>query len=180
MDDSHVDSQDRQTHLRHLEAFFTALDTNSLAINLENCVIAAPSLVILGHKISAAGGTSPTADPAAKIELCQPSQDIKQLYCFLGKVNFSRRFLPDCAQVLRPLTDLLKGGAKMLEWTVSAQEAFQGAKCLLAAAVPLQHPAPTAEHRWALIHNFVISLPLVTIISQRSLISLSVWIVSNE
>ncbi len=29
----------------------------------------------------------------------------------------------------------------MLEWTVSAQEAFQGAKRLLVAAVPLQHPA---------------------------------------
>jgi hypothetical protein len=29
-----------------------------------------------------------------------------------------------------------------LEWTVSAQEAFQGAKHLLAAGVPLQHPAP--------------------------------------
>jgi hypothetical protein len=32
-----------------------------------------------------------------------------------------------------------------LEWTASAQEAFQDAKCLLAAAVPLQHPTPTAE-----------------------------------
>jgi hypothetical protein len=32
-----------------------------------------------------------------------------------------------------------------LEWTVSAQEAFQNAKRLLAAAVPLQHPAPNAE-----------------------------------
>jgi hypothetical protein len=60
-------------------------------------------------------------------------------------VNFYRCFLPNCAQVLGPLTDLLKGGAKTLEWTTSAQEAFQGAKCLLAAAVPLQHPAPTAE-----------------------------------
>jgi hypothetical protein len=88
MVDLHVNSWDRQTHLRHLEAFFTALDTNSLAINLEKCVFAAPSLVILGHKISAAGGTSPTADPADKIELCQPSQDIKQLYCFFGMVNF--------------------------------------------------------------------------------------------
>jgi hypothetical protein len=32
-----------------------------------------------------------------------------------------------------------------LEWTVSTQEAFQNAKSLLAAAVPLQHPAPNAE-----------------------------------
>jgi hypothetical protein len=33
----------------------------------------------------------------------------------------------------------------MFEWTASAREAFQNAKRLLAAAVPLQHPAPQAE-----------------------------------
>ncbi len=43
------------------------------------------------------------------------------------------------------VTDLLNGGAKTLEWTVSAQEAFQNAKRLMAAAVPLQHPAPNTE-----------------------------------
>jgi hypothetical protein len=32
-----------------------------------------------------------------------------------------------------------------LQWTATAQEAFQRAKCLLAAVVPLQHPAPDAE-----------------------------------
>ncbi len=60
-------------------------------------------------------------------------------------VNFYHRFWPKCAEVLKPLTDLLKGGAKTLEWTVSAQEAFQNARRLLAAAVPLQHPAPNSE-----------------------------------
>jgi hypothetical protein len=139
------DSPDRQTHLRHLEAFFNALATNGLAINLEKCVIAAPSLEILGHTISATG-VAPTADHAAKIENCPPPQDIKQLQRFLGMVNFYRRFLPNCAKVLKPLTDLLKGGgAKTLQWTATAQEAFQKAKSLLAVAVPLQHPAPNAE-----------------------------------
>jgi hypothetical protein len=33
----------------------------------------------------------------------------------------------------------------MLEWTDKAQEAFQNAKRLLAAAVPLQHRSPNAE-----------------------------------
>ncbi len=47
MDDSHVGSSDRQTHLRHLEAFFTALAVNGLTINLEKCVFATPSLEIL-------------------------------------------------------------------------------------------------------------------------------------
>jgi hypothetical protein len=37
MDNSQVGSPDRQTHLCHLEAFFTALAANGLAINLEKC-----------------------------------------------------------------------------------------------------------------------------------------------
>jgi hypothetical protein len=90
-------------------------------------------------------GSGPTDDHAAEIKNCPPPHEIKQLQCFLGMVNFYCRFLPKCAQILKPYTDLLKGGAKTLEWTVSAQEAFQNAKCLLAAAVPLQHSAPNAE-----------------------------------
>ncbi len=78
MDDSRVGSLDRQTHLRHLEAFFTALAANGLAINLEKCVFATPSLEILGHRISVAGA-APVADHTAKIENCPPPQDIKQL-----------------------------------------------------------------------------------------------------
>jgi hypothetical protein len=109
MDDSRVGSPDRQTHLRHLEAIFSALATNGLTINLEKCVFAAPSLEILGHTISATGA-APTADHTAEIENCLPPQDIKQLQRFLGMVNFYRRFLPNCAQVLKPLTDLLRGG----------------------------------------------------------------------
>jgi hypothetical protein len=101
MDDSRVGSSNSQTHLRHLEAFFNALATNGLAINLEKCVFAAPSLEILGHTISATGAT-PTADHATEIENCPPPQDIKQLQRFLGMENFYRRFLPNCAQVLKP------------------------------------------------------------------------------
>ncbi len=85
------------------------------------------------------------ANHAAEIKNFPPPQDIKQLQRFLGIINFYRRFLPECTQILKPLNDLLKGGAKTLEWTVSAQEAFQNAKRLLVAAVPLQHPAPNAE-----------------------------------
>jgi hypothetical protein len=109
MDDSRVGSLDKQKQLRHLEAVFNALATNGLAINLEKCVFAVPSLEILGHTISAAG-KAPTAGHATEIELCSPPQDIKQLKRFLGMVNFYSRFLPNCAQVLRPLTDLLGGG----------------------------------------------------------------------
>ena len=32
---------------------------------------------------------------------------MKQLRQFLGMVNFYRRFIPNCAKILRPLTDIL-------------------------------------------------------------------------
>ncbi len=83
-------------------AFFTALAANGLAINLEKCVFATPSLEILGHTISATGA-APMADHAAKIKNCPPTQVIKQLQRFLGMVNFYHHFLPKCAQILKPL-----------------------------------------------------------------------------
>jgi putative transposase len=78
---------------------------------LEKCVFASPFLEILGHTISVTGA-APTANHAAEIKSCPPHQDIKQLQHFLGMVNFYRRFLPKCAQILKPLTDLLMGEAK--------------------------------------------------------------------
>jgi hypothetical protein len=122
-----------------LEAFFSILIANGLAINLEKCVFA----VILGHMISVVG--SPTAERTAAIDSCPAPQDIKQLKRFLSMVNFYRCFLPGYTCVLRPLTDLLRGSPKMLQWTTMAEEAFQDAKCLLTKVVPLQHPSPQAE-----------------------------------
>ncbi len=93
MDDSRVGSPDRQTQLRHLEAFFNALATNGLAINLEKCVFAALSLEIHGHMISATGA-APMANHAAEIKNYLRPQDIKQLQRFLGMVNFTAVFCP--------------------------------------------------------------------------------------
>jgi hypothetical protein len=69
MDDSRVGSPNSQTHLLHLEDFFNALATNGLAINLEKCAFAVPSLEIFGYTISETGST-PTADDATEIGSC--------------------------------------------------------------------------------------------------------------
>jgi hypothetical protein len=80
-----------------------------------------------------------------QLTLVPPPQNIKQLPRFLGMENFYCHFLPDCDRVLRPLTDVLRGSPKTLEWTATAVEGFQDAKLLLTKAVPLQHPSPKAE-----------------------------------
>ena len=76
MDDSRVGSPDRQTHLGHLEIFFSVMAANGLSINLEKCVFAVPSLEFLGHTISVEG-SSPTAEQTAAIEQCAAPRDVK-------------------------------------------------------------------------------------------------------
>jgi hypothetical protein len=69
MEDSQAGSPDRQTYLINLEAFFSALAANGLAIILEKCVFAILTLEILGHMISAAGSAA-MAEHTAAINSC--------------------------------------------------------------------------------------------------------------
>jgi hypothetical protein len=58
-------------------------------------------------------------------------------------LNFYRRFLPAIAHVLRPLTDACSS-QHPFHWTPAMDSAFQTAKSLLASALPLHHPIPSA------------------------------------
>ncbi len=148
MNDSRVGFPVRQTHLLNLEAFFNALAANGLTINLKKCIFAVPTLEILGHMISATG-SAPTAGHATAIESCPPPpQDIKQLQRFLGMVNFYNHFLPNCAQVSCPLTDLLKrGGGKALGVDRCGTGGFP--KCKMP---PSHGSAPSAKNRGVETH----------------------------
>jgi hypothetical protein len=57
------------------------------------------------------------------------------------------------------LTDLLREGAKMLEWTASALEAFQNAKCHLAWPYTSNNPPHML--------NFLLPLMPLILISAR-------------
>jgi hypothetical protein len=106
-------------------------------------MFAVTSVKFLGHMVSESGIKPLPRHVTAIQEFPQPT-DIKQLQQFLGLVNFYRRFLPSVAKTLKPLTDLLRGSPKRLEWTQQADAAFAAAKTTLFAAVPLSHPAPGA------------------------------------
>ncbi|BHF67739.1 hypothetical protein SprV_0301076700 [Sparganum proliferum] len=59
-------------------------------------------------------------------------------------VNFYRRFLPNCADLMLPLTNLLSGPKGPLELRGHALTAFERIKTSLADATLLTHPAPEA------------------------------------
>ena len=59
----------------------------------------------LGHRLGVVG-ISPSPTKAEVIIQFPIPTNMKSLRQFLGMVNFYRRFIPNCASILQPLTNL--------------------------------------------------------------------------
>ncbi|BHF78145.1 hypothetical protein SprV_0602125600 [Sparganum proliferum] len=137
IDDLLVASRNAEEHKEHLALVFDRLDQFGVVINPSKCVLGVPSLDFLGLR-----------SLSSKVEAIRdfpiPTSK-RQLQRFLGMVNFYRRFLPNCADLMLPLTNMLSGPKGPLELTGEALIAFERIKNSLADATLLTHPAPEAQ-----------------------------------
>ncbi|BHF65861.1 hypothetical protein SprV_0200887400 [Sparganum proliferum] len=122
---------------------FDRLDQFGVVINPSKCVLGVPSLDFLGHHVDAKG-LRPLSSKVEAIRDFPPPTSKRQLQRFLGMVNFYRRFLPNCADLMLPLTNMLSGPKGPLELRGHALTAFERIKTSLADATLLTHPAPEA------------------------------------
>nr|VZH92197.1 unnamed protein product [Spirometra erinaceieuropaei] len=143
IDDLLVASRNAEEHKEHLALVFDRLDQFGVVINPSKCVLGVPSLDFLGHHIDAQG-LRPLSSKVEAIRDFPPPTSKRQLQRFLGMVNFYRRFLPNCADLMLPLTNLLSGPKGPLELRGHALTAFERLKTSLADATLLTHPAPEA------------------------------------
>ena len=144
LDDVLVASAMPKQHARHLRSLFDALKRLGLVINNAKCVFGVRELDFLGHRVTSEG-IRPLSDKVRAVEQFQQPKTVKSLQRFLGMLNFYRRFLPNIAGVLRPLTDALAGAPKHLKWTESMTSSFREAKSRLARATLLVHPQGGAQ-----------------------------------
>ncbi|BHF59506.1 hypothetical protein SprV_0100246500 [Sparganum proliferum] len=115
IDDLLVASRNAEEHKEHLALVFDRLDQFGVVINVE------------------------------AIRDIPPPTSKRRLQRFLGMVNFYRRFLPNCADLMLPLTNLLSGPKGPLELRGHALTAFERIKTSLTDATLLTHPAPEAS-----------------------------------
>lgn len=138
LDDILVFSKSATEHAVHLKAVLDILKANRLTVALHKCSLNKPEILFLGHIISGNGiATDPTK--VAALQNFPVPTDVHKLRSFLGTCNYFRRFIRKYAEVVRPLTDLLKQSTAY-EWSSKCQTAFDNIKHLLTTAPVLALP----------------------------------------
>ncbi|MBM6549262.1 reverse transcriptase domain-containing protein [Streptococcus dysgalactiae] len=144
LDDILIASSSPEEHMVHLRSLFDRLVKHGVTINPDKCQLGQSNIEFLGHNFSASG-IQPRPEKVDAIHDYPAPQSYSQLRRFAGLVNFYRRFIPNCANLMRPLTDLLRGGKRKFTFPDAAQTAFASVKEAIANIALLAHPNPSAH-----------------------------------
>src|SRR5277367_6714716 len=125
-------SQTFEEHLQHLGEVFRRLEGRGLALNPEKCKLFRKELPFLGDVLTETGLKTDPEKTRAVLE-GQVPKGVKELQTFLGMVGWYRKYIPEYAQVARPLFDLLKKLATW-RWTEAQGKAFDALKTRLTEA----------------------------------------------
>ena len=139
LDDLLIYSRSIEEHKHHLRRLFEILRNNKLYCKRSKCVIGAAEVSYLGHRVSKNGIAMESRLVNAVLEWPQP-KDIRDVQSFLGLANYYRKFIRGYANIVRPITDLLRG--KDFKWEQLQEDAFAKLKEALTSAPVLAHPSP--------------------------------------
>lgn len=110
-DDLTVFSKDGTSHIKHLKQVFERCRKFGISLNLAKSVFGVSEGKLLGHIISKDGVK---IDPkrVEAIERIHLPPTKKALQSFFENINFVRRFIPNFAEVVKPINKLLKKDVK--------------------------------------------------------------------
>ena len=138
LDDCLVASKTFDEHLRHLEEVFRRLSDYNLKLKLKKCCFARRDLPFLGYLITC-DGVKPDPDNVAQLRKCPTPCSITGVRSFLGLANYYRRFIPQYAQITKPLVDLTRKGTRF-NWSGNCEKAFKAIIQELTSAPILVYP----------------------------------------
>ena len=112
-------------HLRNLPQVFQRLREANLRVQVQKCQVCKDMVKFLGYVISPADITT---DPEKIAKILK--QEIQQ---FMSLVNYYRRFIKNCSEVSKPLSQLTERN-RLFKWTDQCQESFEALRQALASA----------------------------------------------
>ena len=138
VDDIIIYSETWEEHVAAVKALFIRLLEYGLTVNLVKSEFAKATVQFLGH-IVGQGQVSPVTAKVQAINDFQVPTNRKAIRRFLGMCGFYRKFCRNFADVVFPLTELLKKDTPFI-WDVACQGAFGKVKAILVNPPVLKAP----------------------------------------
>ena len=138
LDDVIVYDTTFEEHLESVEVVLKALAKANLKLKPSKCEWCRSGINFLGHVVNAEGVATQKVT-TEKITAFNRPHNVKTIKSFLGLCNYYRPFVPNFADLAKPLNRLLKKEIPF-EWSEVCEEAFQKLKVLLTLPPLLIHP----------------------------------------
>jgi hypothetical protein len=131
IDDILVYSKNEEEHVSHLHVVLQHLREHRLYAKLSKCDFWLKEIKFLGHTISQA--------KVQEVMNWKPPTTVRQIRSFLGLAGYYRRFIPTFSRIVKPMTELLKKGAKF-DWGQKCEDAFHSLRQHLTTTPVLAQP----------------------------------------
>jgi hypothetical protein len=138
LDDIIIYSRSAEEHEVHLTKVLEILESNGLYVKLKKCTFEQPEIKFLGHIVGVAGVKVDPAKVAVVASWPAPT-NVKEVRSYCGLCNYFRKFIPQYASMVAPLTALTRKDVGF-KWTQECQKAFDDVKQALITAPVLAMP----------------------------------------
>lgn len=139
IDDGLVYSNNFQQHVGHLRMILQKVQDVGLTLSKSKCTFGYQELSLLGYLVGVHGVRTKPSKVAPIVYWPIPDTSTA-LRGFIGILQYYRRFIPNCSELLAPLTKRLTKGESPFHWTVEANNNFIICKHLLVTAPILSLP----------------------------------------
>jgi len=135
LNDLTVFSKSEEEHMHHLKTVFQKCKKYGLSLNPKKSLFAMEEGKLLGHIISKDGIRIDPASVQAIQQIDLP-RNKKEIQSFNGKINFLHRFVPNLAEHLKEISNMLKKD-NQVKWTKEVVKSFNLVKLALSSALVL-------------------------------------------
>lgn len=138
LDDVTVFSKSDEDDLLHLKKTFRKCRKYGISLNPKKSDFAMDEGKLLGPIVSY-DGIMIDLERVKAIQHIEQPRHRKDIQSFMGKTNFLRRFIPNFAEILKPISNMLKKDT-YVKWNQEARNSFQHIKQALMEAPVLVSP----------------------------------------